>query len=60
MPLNPLSFISDIFGKIADKVAPDKGKILEAQSRINEQEAGAGGIQSYPTFIHKSKRKLTL
>ena len=44
MPLNPLSFISDIFGKIADTVAPDKGKILEAQSRINEQEAGAGGI----------------
>lgn len=38
MALNPLNFLGDMFGKVADKVAPDKGKILEAQSRLNEQE----------------------
>lgn len=38
MNLNPLSFIGDIIGKVADKITPDKGKIIEGQNRINEQE----------------------
>ena len=43
MSLNPLSFLADIFGKTADKIAPDKGKVLEAQARINEQEIASSG-----------------
>lgn len=38
MNLNPLSFLGDIFGKVADKISPDKGKIIDGQNRINEQE----------------------
>lgn len=38
MNLNPFSFFGDLFGKIADKVAPDKGKVIDGQNRINELE----------------------
>ena len=30
--------IGDFVRSVADKIAPDKGKVLEAQSRINEAE----------------------
>lgn len=43
MGLNPLSFIGDIVNKISDKIAPDKGAVLEAQARINEQESASSG-----------------
>ena len=36
--LTGIPFIGDLISKVADKVAPDKGKVLEAQSRINEAE----------------------
>ena len=43
MGLNPFSLISGVIGKISDKIAPDKGKTLEAQARINEQESASSG-----------------
>ena len=40
--LTGIPLVGDIIGKIADKVAPDKGKVIEGQNRINEAEvAGA-------------------
>lgn len=39
---NPLGFISDMFGKIADKFAPDKQKVIDGQNRINEAEVAGG------------------
>ena len=40
--LSSLPFFGELVRSVADKFAPDKGKILEAQSRINEAEvAGA-------------------
>lgn len=35
-----LNFIGSLLGKIADRVLPDRAKINEAQSRINETEVG--------------------
>lgn len=52
--LNPLAFLGDIFGKAVDKLAPDRGKILEAQSRINEQEASgapASALRLWRPFL---------
>ena len=46
MNLNPLSFLGDIFGKAVDKLAPDKGRILEAQARITEQEAAGAPVSA--------------
>jgi hypothetical protein len=40
--LSSLPFFGDLIRSVGDKIAPDTGKILEAQSRINEAEvAGA-------------------
>ena len=40
--LTGIPLVGDIIGKIADKIAPDKGKVIEGQNRINEAEvAGA-------------------
>lgn len=38
MNLNPFSFLGDIIAKVADKITPDKGKIIDGQNRINEME----------------------
>lgn len=39
------SLLGSVFGKVIGKITTDKDKILEAQSRINEQEV-AGAPQS--------------
>lgn len=40
--LTSVPLVGDLLGKITDKIAPDKGRVLESQSRINEAEvAGA-------------------
>lgn len=44
MNMNPLSFIGDIFGKIADKFSPDKTKLIEGQQRINEMEISGAPV----------------
>lgn len=44
MNLNPFAFIGDMFGKIADKVTPDKGAIIDGQTRINEQELSGAPV----------------
>ncbi|MDE7064450.1 MAG: holin family protein, partial [Desulfovibrionaceae bacterium] len=52
--MNPLTFLGGIFGKAVDRLAPDKGKILEAQSRINEQEASgapASALRLWRPFL---------
>jgi hypothetical protein len=41
--MNPFSAISDFLGKILDRFVPDRSKVNEAQSRINEAEAAGGG-----------------
>lgn len=54
MSFNPLSFLGDIFTTAADKLAPDKGRVLEAQSRINEQEisgAPASRLRLWRSFL---------
>lgn len=33
-----IPLLGDLIGKIADKIAPDKGKVIDGQSRINEAE----------------------
>lgn len=40
--LSPFGFISDIFNKITDKIAPDKQKVIDGQNRINEAEVAGG------------------
>lgn len=44
MNINPFSIISDIFGKVADKISPDKGKVIDGQNRINEQEVSGAPL----------------
>ena len=40
--LTSIPFLGDLLSKVTDKIAPDKSKILEGQSKINELEiAGA-------------------
>ena len=43
MNLNPVTAVAGLFGKIFDRVLPDRSKVNEAQSRINEAEVAAGG-----------------
>ena len=38
--LTSLPVIGSLFTTIADRISPDKSKVLEAQSRINEAEVG--------------------
>ena len=33
-----VTFLSDLIRTVADKIAPDKGKVIEGQNRINEAE----------------------
>ena len=41
--MNPFTVVAGLFGTLVDRVLPDRSKINEAQSRINEAEtAGAG------------------
>lgn len=41
--INPITAVTGLIGKVFDRILPDKSKINEAQSRINEAEvAGAG------------------
>ena len=35
-----VTFLSEIIRTVADKIAPDKGKVIEGQNRINEAEVG--------------------
>ena len=41
--INPIAAVTGLIGKIFDRVMPDKSKINEAQSRINEAEVGGAG-----------------
>ena len=41
--MNPFSLIADLAGKLLDRLAPDRSKCNEAQSRINEAEVAGGG-----------------
>ncbi len=43
MSLNPVSAIADLIGKAFDRIFPDRSKINEAQSRINEAEVAGSG-----------------
>lgn len=54
MNLNPLSFLGDILGKVADKITPDKSKVIEGQNRINEMEvsgAPASRLRLWRSFL---------
>ncbi len=41
--MNPISAVSQLIGKAFDRIFPDRSKINEAQSRINEAEVGGAG-----------------
>lgn len=41
--INPISAVAGLLGKVFDRVLPDKSRINEAQSRINEAEVGGAG-----------------
>lgn len=43
MILNPFMAVAALLGKAFDRILPDKAKINEAQSRINEAEVAGGG-----------------
>lgn len=54
MNLNPFVFLSDILSKVADKIAPDKGKVIDGQNRINEMEvtgAPASRLRLWRSFL---------
>lgn len=41
--MNPFAMVAGLIGKVFDRLLPDRSKVNEAQSRINEAEvAGAG------------------
>lgn len=40
--LSSIPILGDLIGKVADKIAPDKGKVIEGQNRINEAEVAGG------------------
>lgn len=47
-------FLGDIFGKVLDKVSPDRAATREAQSRINEAEvtgAPASRLRLWRSFL---------
>lgn len=40
--LSPLALLGKLFGSVADRIAPEKSKVVEGQNRANEAEiAGA-------------------
>lgn len=41
--INPISALAGLLGRAFDRLLPDKSKINEAQSRINEAEVGGAG-----------------
>ncbi len=41
--MNPISAIAGLLGKAFDRIFPDRSKINEAQSRINEAEVAGSG-----------------
>ena len=41
--MNPLLALAGLIGKAFDRLLPDRSKINEAQSRINEAEVAGGG-----------------
>ena len=43
MILNPIAAVATLLGKAFDRILPDKAKINEAQSRINEAEVAGSG-----------------
>lgn len=52
--LSKLPVIGDLFKTIADRFAPEKGKVLEAQSRTNEAEiasAPASRLRLWRSFL---------
>ncbi|SHN70617.1 3TM-type holin [Desulfovibrio litoralis] len=49
-----IPILGDLLGKIADKIAPDKGKIIDGQNRINEAElsgAPASRLRLWRSFL---------
>lgn len=38
MDWSPFGFLGEFFGKVADKISPDKSKVIDGQNRLNEQE----------------------
>lgn len=44
MNLNPFAFLGDLIGKAADKISPDKSKVVEGQNRINEAEVSGAPV----------------
>lgn len=52
--LSGIPLIGGIITTIADKIAPDKGKVIEGQSRINEAEvagAPASHLRLWRSFL---------
>lgn len=52
--LTGLPFLGDLIGKVADKISPDKGKVIEGQNRINEAEvagAPASKLRLWRSFL---------
>lgn len=45
--MNPLAALAGLVGKVFDRLLPDKSKINDAQSRINEAEVSGSG----PTLL---------
>ena len=43
MSVNPISAVAGLIGKAFDRIFPDRAKINEAQSRINEAEVSGSG-----------------
>ena len=41
--MNPFTLVAGLIGKAFDRLLPDKSKINEAQSRINEAEVAGSG-----------------
>ena len=45
--MNPLAALAGLVGKVFDRLLPDKSKINDAQSRINEAEVAGGGASIF-------------
>ena len=45
--INPITAITGLIGKAFDRLLPDRSKVNEAQSRINEAEVSGGGASIF-------------
>ena len=51
---NPISAVAGLLGKVFDRILPDRSKINEAQSRINEAEGDAARFNAVFTEYEKA------